>query len=99
MIFPINWTFLKIICLLGPKNFKINKNLGLFLIKSFEKVQTISTFVIACQMEVNMINFRKISEENFNAIIKMKRPEGEGYMAHHVSGRTSEQGIWRRTMQ
>lgn len=46
-----------------------------------------------------MINFRKISEENFNAIIKMKRPEGEGYMAHHVSGRTSEQGIWRRTMQ
>ena len=28
-----------------------------------------------------MINFRKITEENFVAIIKMKRPEGENFVA------------------
>ena len=31
-----------------------------------------------------MINFKKITEENFDAIIKMKRPEGEGYVASNV---------------
>lgn len=28
-----------------------------------------------------MINFRKITEENFDAIIQMKRPEGERFVA------------------
>lgn len=28
-----------------------------------------------------MINFRKITEDNFDAIIKMKRPEGENFVA------------------
>lgn len=31
-----------------------------------------------------MINFRKITEENFDAIIKMKRPEGENYVASNA---------------
>ena len=31
-----------------------------------------------------MINFRKITEENFDTIIKMKRPEGEGYVASNA---------------
>ena len=28
-----------------------------------------------------MINFRKITEENFDAVIRMKRPEGENFVA------------------
>lgn len=28
-----------------------------------------------------MIHFRKITEENFDTIIRMKRPEGEGFVA------------------
>lgn len=28
-----------------------------------------------------MVNFRKISEDNFDAIIKMKRPDGENFVA------------------
>lgn len=28
-----------------------------------------------------MINFRKITEENFDAVMKMKRPDGEGFVA------------------
>ena len=28
-----------------------------------------------------MVNFRKITEENFDAVIKMKRPDGEGLVA------------------
>ena len=28
-----------------------------------------------------MVNFRKITEENFDAIIKMKRPDGENFVA------------------
>ncbi|MGN1410798.1 MAG: GNAT family N-acetyltransferase [Eubacteriales bacterium] len=28
-----------------------------------------------------MVNFRKITEDNFDAIIKMKRPEGENFVA------------------
>lgn len=31
-----------------------------------------------------MINFRKITEENFDAIIKMKRPEGENFVASNA---------------
>lgn len=31
-----------------------------------------------------MIDFRKITEENFDAIIKMKRPDGEGYVASNT---------------
>lgn len=31
-----------------------------------------------------MINFRKITEENFDAIIKMKRPEGENLVASNA---------------
>lgn len=31
-----------------------------------------------------MIGFKKITEENFDAIIKMKRPDGEGYVASNV---------------
>lgn len=28
-----------------------------------------------------MINFRKITEENFRSVVDMKRPENEGYVA------------------
>lgn len=28
-----------------------------------------------------MINFRQITEENFDAIIQMKRPDAEGFVA------------------
>lgn len=31
-----------------------------------------------------MVNFRKITEENFDAIIKMKRPEGENFVASNA---------------
>ena len=31
-----------------------------------------------------MVNFRKITEENFDAIISMKRPEGENYVASNA---------------
>ena len=31
-----------------------------------------------------MINFRKITEENFDVIMKMKRPDGEGYVASNA---------------
>ena len=31
-----------------------------------------------------MINFRKITEDNFDAIIKMKRPEGENFVASNA---------------
>lgn len=31
-----------------------------------------------------MIGFRKITEENFDAIIKMKRPDEEGYVASNA---------------
>lgn len=31
-----------------------------------------------------MISFRKITEENFDAIIKMRRPDGEGYVASNA---------------
>lgn len=31
-----------------------------------------------------MIHFREITEENFDAIIKMKRPEQEGYVASNA---------------
>ena len=31
-----------------------------------------------------MINFRKITEENFRAIIRMKRPEGENFVASNA---------------
>ncbi|MGM9604509.1 MAG: GNAT family N-acetyltransferase [Faecousia sp.] len=31
-----------------------------------------------------MVNFRKITEENFDAIIKMKRPEGERFVASNA---------------
>ena len=31
-----------------------------------------------------MISFRKITEENFKAIIEMKRPEGENYVASNA---------------
>ena len=31
-----------------------------------------------------MIHFRKITEENFDAIIKMKRPEGENFVASNA---------------
>lgn len=31
-----------------------------------------------------MVSFRRITEENFDAIIKMKRPDGEGYVASNA---------------
>lgn len=31
-----------------------------------------------------MVNFRKITEENFDAITKMKRPDGEGFVASNA---------------
>ena len=31
-----------------------------------------------------MVNFRKITEKNFDAIINMKRPEGEGFLASNA---------------
>lgn len=31
-----------------------------------------------------MVNFRKITEDNFEAIIKMKRPEGEKFVASNA---------------
>lgn len=31
-----------------------------------------------------MVNFRKINEDNFDAIIKMKRPEGENFVASNA---------------
>lgn len=31
-----------------------------------------------------MINFRKITEENFDAIIEMKRPDGENFVASNA---------------
>ena len=31
-----------------------------------------------------MINFRKITEDNFDAIIKMKRPDGENFVASNA---------------
>ena len=31
-----------------------------------------------------MINFRAITEENFDIIVKMKRPEGEGFVASNA---------------
>ena len=31
-----------------------------------------------------MVNFRNITEENFDAIIKMKRPDNEGYVASNA---------------
>lgn len=31
-----------------------------------------------------MVNFRKITEENFDAIIKMKRPDGENFVASNA---------------
>ncbi len=31
-----------------------------------------------------MVNFRKITEENFDVIISMKRPEGENYVASNA---------------
>lgn len=31
-----------------------------------------------------MVNFRKITEDNFDAIIKMKRPEGENFVASNA---------------
>lgn len=31
-----------------------------------------------------MINFRAITEENFDIILKMKRPEGEGFVASNA---------------
>lgn len=31
-----------------------------------------------------MVNFRKITEENFDAIIKMKRPQGESFVASNA---------------
>ena len=31
-----------------------------------------------------MVNFRKITEENFDAVIKMKRPEGENFVASNA---------------
>lgn len=31
-----------------------------------------------------MVNFRKITEENFDAVIKMKHPEGERFMASNA---------------
>ena len=31
-----------------------------------------------------MVNFRKITEENFDAIIKMKRPEDESFVASNA---------------
>ena len=35
-----------------------------------------------------MVNFRKITEENFDAIIKMKRPEGP--VVHRALSKNSE---------
>lgn len=32
-----------------------------------------------------MVNFRKITEENFDAIIKMKRPEGESFVVSNAA--------------
>jgi len=32
----------------------------------------------------DMIHFRKITEDNFDAIIKMKRPDNEGYVASNA---------------
>lgn len=31
-----------------------------------------------------MVTFRKITEENFDAVIRMKRPEGEGFVASNA---------------
>lgn len=31
-----------------------------------------------------MVSFRRITEENFDAIIKMQRPDGEGYVASNA---------------
>ena len=31
-----------------------------------------------------MVNFRKITEDNFDAIIKMKRPDDEGFVASNA---------------
>lgn len=31
-----------------------------------------------------MVNFRKITEENFDAIIRMKRPEDENFVASNA---------------
>ncbi|MBQ7873629.1 MAG: GNAT family N-acetyltransferase [Oscillospiraceae bacterium] len=41
-----------------------------------------------------MINFRKITEENFDTIIKMKRPEGEGFLAEN-SVSLAQAWLWR----
>ena len=42
-----------------------------------------------------MIQLREIDESNFSAILKMKRPEGEGYVA---SSRTPSTGTTSRSV-